>query len=421
MKNLLFLTFLGFTINSFSQTSDKTVTLFVSGQGKTQNEARQNALRSAIEQAFGTFISSKTEILNDNLVKDEIVSVANGNIKKYEIITEIQIPNGDFVSSLNAIVSVDKLTNFIESKGIEAEFKGSLFSFNINQLKLNEANETKAIFEITSTSLKILSKSLVGKIIPTEPYLKNNDIYTLPYEIEIFGNENINSAVKYFSDNLNNLSLSKNEINDYLKLNKPVYEIILISPSLLIDGSFEYKNKSNNLCPVAVPSYNPSSCEFKSIYLRNVHSFDLLWNFINKVYNQINDFKIITNDNLVLDIDERKMMECKGQYKQIEANGLLPFASPQLIYGDVFPIVFSNSDYLCGGSSLGNPNFPTINKSLAKYLCDRGSFNVNTYSYFVILTHQYQKDGLVYRLKGSSNIPLTELSKISNIKIDYVK
>jgi hypothetical protein len=63
-----------------AQDEDKTVTLVVSGQGKTQDEAKQNALRSAIEQAFGAFISSKTEILNDNLVKDEIVSLTNGNI-----------------------------------------------------------------------------------------------------------------------------------------------------------------------------------------------------------------------------------------------------------------------------------------------------------------------------------------------------
>ena len=47
---------------SFAQ-EDKTVTLTVSGQGQTQDEAKQNALRNAIEQAFGTFISSNTEIL----------------------------------------------------------------------------------------------------------------------------------------------------------------------------------------------------------------------------------------------------------------------------------------------------------------------------------------------------------------------
>ena len=49
--------------NSIAQDADKTVTITVSGSAKTQEEAKQSALRSAIEQAFGVFISSKTEKL----------------------------------------------------------------------------------------------------------------------------------------------------------------------------------------------------------------------------------------------------------------------------------------------------------------------------------------------------------------------
>jgi hypothetical protein len=85
MKHFIIVFLFALNFNALAQDADKTVTLVVSGSGKTQDEAKQNALRSAIEQAFGTFISSKTEILNDSLVKDEIVSVANGNIQKFEI------------------------------------------------------------------------------------------------------------------------------------------------------------------------------------------------------------------------------------------------------------------------------------------------------------------------------------------------
>lgn len=56
MKNILFLLVI---LSNFMLTAqdDKTVTLTVSGSGKTIETARLNALRSAIEQAFGTFIS----------------------------------------------------------------------------------------------------------------------------------------------------------------------------------------------------------------------------------------------------------------------------------------------------------------------------------------------------------------------------
>jgi hypothetical protein len=55
---------LNFTIHA---QEDKTVKIIVSGTGKTIEEAKSNALRSAIEQAFGAFISTKTEILNTTL------------------------------------------------------------------------------------------------------------------------------------------------------------------------------------------------------------------------------------------------------------------------------------------------------------------------------------------------------------------
>jgi len=88
LKFLTLFVLLNFSL-VFSQ-NDKTVTLTVSAQGQTISEAKQNALRDAIEQAFGTFISSNTEILNDELVtpskpylrdiaKGLGVSILNGN------------------------------------------------------------------------------------------------------------------------------------------------------------------------------------------------------------------------------------------------------------------------------------------------------------------------------------------------------
>ena len=147
MKNLILILALIINFSAFSQ-DDKTVTLVVSGQGKTQDEAKQNALRSAIEQAFGTFISSKTEILNDNLVKDEIVSINNGNIQKFDIISEVQIPDGGYATTLKATVSVTKLTSFVENKGVIVEFKGGLFAENIKLQNLYEKNELKTVDNI---------------------------------------------------------------------------------------------------------------------------------------------------------------------------------------------------------------------------------------------------------------------------------
>ena len=51
------------------------MTLVVYGTAESEDEAIKIALRSAIEQAFGTFVSANTEVLNDELVKDEIATM----------------------------------------------------------------------------------------------------------------------------------------------------------------------------------------------------------------------------------------------------------------------------------------------------------------------------------------------------------
>ena len=227
MKNIILLIFLAFTINAFSQTTDKTVTLVVSGQGKTQDEAKQNALRSAIEQAFGTFISSKTEILNDDLVKDEIVSVASGNIQKYEIISEVQIPNGDFATSLNATVSVDKLTAFVESKGVVAEFKGNLFAFNIKQQILNEQSEILSIENMINVCSKLMQNCFVYQINALNPISdsQDNQKWIIPINIQVKTNQNIENLNNFLFKTLSRIALSNNEINDYETLGKKTYNI----------------------------------------------------------------------------------------------------------------------------------------------------------------------------------------------------
>ncbi len=214
-------------VASKSMSDDKTVTLTVTGTGKTIEEAKQNALRSAIEQAFGTFISSKTEILNDNLVKDEIVSIANGNIQKFDVISEVQIPEIGYATTLKATVSVTKLTSFVESKGVIVEFKGSLFSFNIKQQIFNEKNEIKAITDMCDVTKKIADASFNFLIKANEPIAVNgnNEQWSIPITIGIQPNKNFFTSINYIFNTLKALTLTKEEANDYKKLGKKIYPV----------------------------------------------------------------------------------------------------------------------------------------------------------------------------------------------------
>jgi hypothetical protein len=204
---------------------DKTVTLTVSGTGKTLEEAKLNALRSAIEQAFGAFISSKTEILNDNLVKDEIVSVASGNVQNFDVVSQIEVPNTGYAISLSATVSISKLTTFAESKGVVVEFKGGMFATNLKLQKLNEKNELKTITNIFGIMHEGMQSSYDYQLKTGEPVLDDdlNSYFGIDIFVTILKNNNYEKLKSFLTKSLSDLSMKSNEINAYNKLNKPIY------------------------------------------------------------------------------------------------------------------------------------------------------------------------------------------------------
>lgn len=235
---------------------DKTVTLITSGQGKTQDEAKQNALRNAIEQAFGAFISSHTEIVNDNLVKDEIISVSNGNIQKYEIISESALPdNLGYTTTLKTIVSISKLTSFCETKGMSIDIKGSLFAFNIIQKELSAANEKKALEELIYLASKITPKMFDYTITSSDPIkneiLNNNKKYqnlkpfSLPIKVTILINKNWEEFYRILDNALEALALLDSEQEDLKKMNIKYYSVDIFNNKKQFKGEFNFHSSPN--------------------------------------------------------------------------------------------------------------------------------------------------------------------------------
>jgi hypothetical protein len=243
MKKIILLFFLLLNLVVNAQ-EDKTVTLTVSGTGKTIEEAKTNALRSAIEQAFGAFISSKTEILNDNLIKDEIVSVANGNIHKFDIISQAEIPNNSFAITLNATVSISKLTSFAQSKGISITINGGLFAANIIQQELNEKSELISVKNILNTSNELLKKSFDYSIETRGNPTSNNGKYDIPLKITVKLNNNFNVFKEYLINSLSGLSMTESEITNYQELKKPISQLI-IRKDTISQEDFFFKNDFN--------------------------------------------------------------------------------------------------------------------------------------------------------------------------------
>ena len=208
----------------------KTVTLTQIGQGKTKDAAKYNALRNAIEKAFGTFISSNTTLLNDELVKDEIVSVSTGNIQNFEILSETQMPDGSFSSVVKATVSIGKLTTFCEGKGIAVEFKGGLFAANIKLQELNKKNEEAVMKDLYILYNSIIRKGMYDFSILTEEPKQisggpDQGKWDVKLNINSKANKNLNSIFQIITSTLRSISLNENEVQDYENKNISVFKL----------------------------------------------------------------------------------------------------------------------------------------------------------------------------------------------------
>lgn len=230
-----------------TQSNDKVVSLVVNGMGTSEKEATQNALRSAIEQAFGTFVSANTEVLNDELVKDEIVTVSTGNIKSYNVLSSSQSSSGLYDVSVQATVSIDQLTKFAQSKGMQTELSGASFVMNMKMRELNKKNEIEAINHLMEKSKIIAKKGLLDYELqtPDDQVQVVGDKYRIMVKIIFHENENTKTFYNTIYNTLKSLSLSEIEVNEYRNAHIPYYEYNLeqfapINTELYKKGPFIY-------------------------------------------------------------------------------------------------------------------------------------------------------------------------------------
>lgn len=204
MKHLLKLFFvvLTATISLTGYAADKDeITLTVTSDGATKDEAIKNALRTAIEQAYGAFVSANTTILNDELVKDEIVTVSNGSIKEYKEIASAQIENGSYSVTLSATVSLPHLITYAKNHGSECEFAGNTFGMEMKLFKIQKENELKALYNCIPIVESMIRNSLSWNMKVEEPRIADNTLKDLISEIEQGEYESFHSKYYYYKGN----------------------------------------------------------------------------------------------------------------------------------------------------------------------------------------------------------------------------
>ncbi len=85
--------------------ADETVVVEVTGEGVSQEAARKDALRRALEQGGKQEISSYSQVANFELIRDTIYSRAEGIVSDYKVLQEGPGAGGTFFCKIQATVN----------------------------------------------------------------------------------------------------------------------------------------------------------------------------------------------------------------------------------------------------------------------------------------------------------------------------
>ena len=255
-KHLLYILLMFSGMNIYAQGVDS-VTLVMSGIGVTKQEATHAALRNAIEQAYGVFVSANTEILNDSLVRDEIITIASGNVYSYHELGASVLPNGNHEVMLQATLSAKKMVTYAQSKGAVCELVGganyaSSITANLQLIRLNQMNTRIAFEHLKKQLLQVAAHSemVAFKLHVEEPELEDpnaEELYCIvPIRIEAYWGQGALQFVELMSNTLNALRLTSEQIEQLKHYKIPYYSAIYNTLKTTIDGGKEVGVTSGN-------------------------------------------------------------------------------------------------------------------------------------------------------------------------------
>ena len=271
--------------------------------------------------------------MNDELAKDEIVTISSGNIKEYKEIASEQMPNGNMYVTLQATVSISKLVSYAQSKGAETEFAGSTFGMNMKMKELNKKNEEIALKNLVEQVVALYPSAFSYKLLVDEPkqvksgnYIWNisknlsdiglqgtyKDYYASKLIIGIEPNQQMENINTLILSTLNSLALSKDERNEYENLNIEAFPISIF---------LEQQNSEPGITQTQINKIHSICDEGKYHGYNNYPEFTFRSNFIDDCMLKINleiakilhSFQIVDNLGNVSKITSWKLSDAHVQ------------------------------------------------------------------------------------------------------------
>jgi hypothetical protein len=115
--------------------AEKVLYVEVIGEGSTVEQARQQGFRLAVEHAVGTVVSSETEVRNDRVARDEIITYASGYVDRFEVVEQQRVGNRVLVN-MKVWVKPSRIANRLLNRSATAgTVEGGRISTQIQTLQ----------------------------------------------------------------------------------------------------------------------------------------------------------------------------------------------------------------------------------------------------------------------------------------------
>lgn len=177
------------SVAAIAQTNNDDITLTVTGNGVTKEEAANNALRKAISQAYALLVSADTSLLKSEAAKNEIISSSLNNIKDFKYIVAMDAADGGRQATLQVTVSVPNLISYAKSRGASTEFAGAVFTRGMKIRELLKANELQALSVLKEQIRRIIPFCMDKQISVEEPRMMpayhEGDVFDMNYSYGI--------------------------------------------------------------------------------------------------------------------------------------------------------------------------------------------------------------------------------------------
>ena len=312
-KVLLLIAVIFSTAAAFAQMSD--VTLTVIGTGATEEIATQNALRRALEEAYGAFLVSRTSIVMDELASDEIVVNTNGQVKELKQNAISTLPNGHISVSITATVSMQEIISYAQGKGCEVAFMGDAFVANLKMMQLKVDNATKTL-KILTEQIEDLSEDLFSFELsmgssPVLINIEDKEYYVFKGQLNVYSNYASHHFYNLLHNTLSALQLNTSERDFFKRTQLPISRFTIEYGESYYDGiPIQQDTLDYYRARIMTSTYNAiTRVNVQEISKNKTH--DCIWNSLN--YWDKNDrrglFGNFYNSNILLPQSSFKLHE----------------------------------------------------------------------------------------------------------------